>query len=121
MVIGYLLLACAEPAQPSCDLRSTVPSYEPACEDALLVLWPDESRLRVDGRVEALLPPDPQEDTTYGGTSGNPLTLLLDEELADSQMTTLTLGPGRETARLDAALDSGNIWGVVRLETVEGE
>lgn len=121
MVIGYLLLACAEPPAQDCSLRSTVASYEPECADALLVLWPEESRLRVDDRVEALLPADPQEDTTYGGTSGNPLTFLLDEELADSRETTVTLGPGLTTARIDASLASGTLTGIVQIQTVEGE
>ena len=121
MLFGYLLgLSCAEPLD-NCGLSSTVPDYQPSCEEALLVLWPDESRLRVDGRLEAVLPPDPQQNTTYGGTSGNPLTLFLDEELADAVETTVTLGPELATARIDARIGSGRIEGVVDLEQVQGQ
>jgi len=124
MLVGYpfllLVAGCPEPPPDACSLSSTVPDYTPACE-AALVTWPDEVRLRVDGRIEALLPPDPEEDTTYGGTTGNPMTVFLDEELGEAWESTITLGPERSTARLDLTFATGTVVGVVDLEQLQGQ
>jgi hypothetical protein len=124
MLAGYpflmLLAGCPEPPSEDCLLTSTVEGYEPAC-DAALVFWDEETRLRIDGRVEALLPADPEQDTTFGGTTGNPMTVFLDEELGEARESTLTLGPGLTSARLDLEFPSGRVEGIVQLEQLQGE
>jgi hypothetical protein len=108
-----LMISCTSPSPDSgCELVSTVPSYVPACS-AVLALFPEESRLLVDDRLEAYLPPDLQSGTVYGGASGNALTLLLDEMLGDARTTTVVFGDGLTSAHIEASFESGSVSGVV--------
>ncbi len=108
-----LMIACTSPSPDSgCELVSTVPSYVPACS-ATLALFPEESRLLVDDRLEAFLPPDVQPGTVYGGASGNALTLLLDDLLGEPRTTTVVFGEGLASARVEASFETGSVYGVV--------
>lgn len=119
--LSLLCVACTSPedqTQP-CELSSSYPGYTPECS-AVLAQFPEESRLQIDGRLTAFLPPDVQAETPYGGLSGNPLTILLDEDLAISRESTLTFGPEFLSARIVAIFDDGEVSGVLE-PTLVGE
>lgn len=120
-MLCLLSLACTSPEdlKPPCELNSSYPGYTPACS-AVLAQFPEESRLQIDGRLTAFLPPDVQAETPYGGLSGNPLTILLDEDLAISRESTLTFGPEFLSARIVAVFVDGEVSGVL-VPTVVGE
>ena len=80
-----------------------------------------QSRLQVDGRLTAFLPPNVQADVSYGGLSGNPLTILLDDDLAISRESTLTFGPDFLSARILAVFDAGQVSGVLEPNLVEAD
>ena len=109
-----LAVGCSSPEEPAapCELTSSYPGYTPQCS-AVLALFPEESRLQIDGRLTAFLPPDVQAETPYGGLSGNSLTILLDEDLAISRESTLTFGPDFLSARIVAVFDDGEVSGVL--------
>jgi len=115
----WTLSACVD-GEVTCELRSTVAHYDPAC-DTWLVLYPEEARIFVDEILVAYLPPDPQPDTVYGGQSGNALTVILDEELANARSSTVTFGPSLEEARLAFSFESGDVSGVVFPQLTEGD
>lgn len=114
-------VACTPPEELAtpCELSSSYPGYTPQCS-AVLAQFPEESRLQIDGRLTAFLPPDVQAETPYGGLSGNPLTILLDEDLAISRESTLTFGPELLSARIVAVFDDGEVRGVLE-PTLVGE
>ena len=119
-----LVILAAIPAagcapEEGCGLSSTVADYSPRCE-AALVLWPDESRLFVDDRLVAYLPPDPQPGTVYGGTTGRPITVLLDEQLAVSRATTVAFLGSLDTLRIDAQFEAGELSGTLDAVVEEG-
>lgn len=115
------LCACNSPADTgqACALESSYPGFVPECQ-AVLAQFPEESRLQLDGRLTAFLPPDVQPETPYGGLSGNPLTILLDEDLANPRESTVTFGPGLMTARIVAVFDAGEVSGVLEPTLVDG-
>lgn len=117
--LTWTLIACTD-GEPACELRSTVASYTPACE-AWLVVYPEEARVFIDEVLVAYLPPAPQPNTTYGGQSGNAMTVILDEELANARGSTLTFGPDLGEARIDFRFDSGEVVGVVFPQIAEGD
>lgn len=121
VVLCLSLGACTatEDTAVPCELSSTYPGFVPQCQ-AVLAQFGEESRLQVDSRLTAFLPPDVQPETPYGGLSGNPLTILLDEELADPRESTVTFGPGLATARIVALFDAGEVSGVVQPTVVDG-
>ncbi|MCP4808249.1 MAG: hypothetical protein GY913_27965 [Proteobacteria bacterium] len=118
---GTLLLALActasEPVD-TCGVETTIPGWTPGCE-ATLSLYEDDALLLVDDRLEAWLP-RPLEDTSYGGQTGNDLTLLFDGELATSRISLVTLADEQTTVRIDATFSAGTVSGVVfpRVEDV---
>ncbi len=120
-LLSLVVSSCASPEDPEspCELDSSYPGYTPECS-AVLAQFPEESRLQIDGRLTAFLPPDVQPETPYGGLSGNPLTILLDEDLAISRESTLTFGPEFLSARLVAVFDDGEVSGVL-VPTLVGE
>lgn len=123
LLAPWVWSSCTSPTDDSaevCGLTSTVQGYAPECA-AVLALFPSESRLQVDGRLVAHLPADPLPETQYGGISGNPLAVLLDEELAVARESTLTLGPDYDSARLELVFDSGEVQGVVFPTVVDPE
>lgn len=116
----WLLLSCGD--ADDCALKSTVTDYTPDCASAELVRYTGESRLAVGGFGGVLvlyLPEELTADTTYGGTSGNPLLAILSltdsgEEVAFGRTSTFTLATiGPEQAELVVSLDfdSGSISG----------
>jgi hypothetical protein len=115
-------VACTstDPPPEPCELNSSYPGYTPECS-AVLAQFPEESRLQVDGRLTAFLPPDVQADTPYGGLSGNPLTILLDDDLAISRESTLTFGPDFLIARIVAVFDDGQVSGVLAPTLVDAD
>ena len=120
-----LCLWCAactstDPPPELCELNSSYPGYTPECS-AVLAQFPEESRLQVDGRLTAFLPPNVQADVSYGGLSGNPLTILLDDDPAISRESTLTFGPDFLSARILAVFDAGQVSGVLEPTLVEAD
>ena len=88
-----------------------------------MIQYDGESRLAVGGYGGVLtlyLPEDLEADTTYGGTTGNPLLAILSltdlgrEEVAFSRTSTMTLAriESKEAElRLNLDFDSGEISG----------
>lgn len=110
----WLLLApaCTDASDPdACGLTTTLPGWTPAC-DASWDVYEEDALLEVDGRLEAWLP-RPLEDVTYGGQTGNELTLLFDGELASGRISTVRLADTQTTVRIEATFDAGTISGVV--------
>lgn len=99
-------------AEQSCGVTSTVADYTPECA-AALVIWPEEARLIVDDRLVAYLPPDVQPETVYGGTTGRPITVLLDDRLAEVRPTAVTFLGSLEEVRVDAVFADGEVYGTV--------
>lgn len=122
MLLPLLWLACAAPADTAapCGLTSTVPGFDPRCQ-AVLAHFAEESRLVVDERLTAYLPPDPTVDTTYGGLSGNPLIVTLDDTLAQDRESTVTLGPDGSTVRLQLVFETGQVSGLLEARVVQGD
>ena len=107
-LLASLLLAAG--CDSDCGLTSTIPGYTPECDSAL-VLYPEESLLEVDEVIEAWLPADPTPNTAYGATSGNPLTLLINGELANSHGTKVVFGHSLSEVVIEANIDAGSISG----------
>jgi len=119
-VILTALVGAGCAPKDECALTSTVPGYVPACE-AWLVRYPDESRLFVDEILVAYLPREVTAATEYGGTSGNPLTVLLGERLAEARPTTVTFGASLSEVWLDATFEDGQVIGPVTAGITTGE
>ena len=114
MATGTLLflLGCVDgETVEGCGLDTTIPGWEPACS-AVLIEYETDALVVVDDRLEAWLP-QPLEDETYGGQTGNDLTLLFDGDLATGRVSTVTLADGGATVRIDATFDAGTVSGVV--------
>lgn len=119
--LACLLGAC----QPDddCKMSSTVPGFEPLCRGTLN-RYVGENRLFVSGtgaEVIAYLPGE-LEPGTYGGTSGNPLTVILatpeGESLGIDRLTTVTFARIEATEaelRLQFEFDEGVIEGPLRV------
>lgn len=121
MLLALSILACAAP----CDLASTIPGYTPQCDGAVMARYPDETRVVVlgaqAGSLVAYLPARVREQA-YGGTSGEPLTVVVDTEKADrvavepeALLRILELGPDTATVELVVAFEDGEIQGEVEL------
>jgi len=119
MIVTLLLsLGCAP--KDECGLASSVPGYAPAC-DAWLVTYPDETRLFVDEIFVAYFPSAPRPNTTYGGTTGNPITVLLGDRLAETRKTTVEFGGELSAVWLDATFDDGEVIGPVTAGFTTGQ
>jgi hypothetical protein len=110
---------CAPPEE-GCGLESTVGWYAPSCA-AVLVRYPEETRLFVDDLLVGYLPAEVAPETVYGGTSGNPLTLLLGESLATARLSTVTFGASLTEVRIEADFSEGEVWGIVEAELRQGD
>jgi hypothetical protein len=123
-VIWPLFLACTTP----CTLVSNVADYQPICEDAVLAQYGDESRLVVpsdSGALVAYLPGDLSEET-YGGTSGNPLTILLDldggtsfAQARSSHVTIARLDLYDAELQITASFEAGTIEGPLFVDVTQ--
>lgn len=111
MVVG-LAAGCAP-----CELQSTYPSFDPVCDQAVLRRYTTEARLAIsspDGVLVAYLPHDIHAGERYGGNSGNSLTVILEDELASTRKTTLTLhelDSAQATGEILAYFDAGDVLG----------
>jgi len=119
LALTLAIIACAAP----CEIGSNLPGYAPQCEGAVLALYPDESRLVVlgsqGGAMVAYLPPDLSAQP-YGGTTGRPVTVLVDTDnaqlMGSSEQSRIRVDAlSSDTARLtvDVELDEGWIYGPV--------
>ena len=101
-----------------CHMESTVVGFTPVCEQCVLRRYTTEARLAVTSDSQVLvayLPHDIQVDTRYGGTTGNPLTIILNERIATIRTTTLTL------TSLDSEMATGELCATFEQGVVEGD
>ncbi len=118
--LTFLLTACTGSAG-DCDVQSTVSGYESSCE-GVLVLYLEESRLIVDGRLVAYLPADVRTETVYGGTTGNVMIMILDGvEVADGRTSTITFGSDLREVHVHGTFTSGSVVGILQVSVEEGE
>ena len=90
LLLSFVLSgACTQPKDESCQLKSSVEDFQPDCHSAELVHLTGESRIAIPGGDYTLVAylPETLNETVYGGTSGNPLILLLEGEETDSAKT----------------------------------
>ncbi len=123
-----LLLVAGLSALPACDdgcdLASTLPGFTPVCDDAVLARYPDETRLVVlsaeGGALVAYLPAG-VEELPYGGTTGRPLSVLIETDQGDivagvpeSSLVIRELGPDAALVDLTVDIDQGWVHGRVQ-------
>ncbi len=112
LVLLLLLAACSP-----CALESGVAGFVPQCDQAVLREYEDEIRLAIPGTratLVAYLPARLEVGARYGGTSGNYLTVVLDEQLAVSPGSSLDLwsfDPPKATGALHAVFSAGTVDG----------
>ena len=102
-----------------CKLTSTVDGFEPSCTGELIT-YVGETRLFLygtGGSLTAYLPPD-LGPGTYGGNSGNGLTVIFDtgtdQELANERLSTVTVAWVEEAeaqVRIAFEFEGGQITG----------
>lgn len=117
LVLSLLLSACA----PDCGVTSNLPGFTPVCEQAVLALYPEESRLVVlgmEGGAMVAYLPAPLVEGPYGGTTGRPLDVIVDAGdrqftagVPEAELTISGLGPERAGAALTVLFDEGWIHG----------
>ncbi|MCB9779790.1 MAG: hypothetical protein H6742_14590 [Alphaproteobacteria bacterium] len=117
-----LWLACAAP----CDLASDVPGFTPVCDDAVLGRYADESRLVVlseQGRAMVAYLPADLEERPYGGTTGLPVTVVVETDQAElvagvpeAWLRIEQLDGERATVSLDVEFDEGRVAGTLDAE-----
>ena len=121
LVVG--LQACQPATEPDCGLTSSLPGFEPRCETAATIRYVGETRFFVEGTAGLLTAylPEQLESQRYGGTSGNPLVLLLSlergDETAKARTSWLTIGevrPHEVEIHLNAEFEGGTISGSVQ-------
>ncbi len=87
--LAPLLAACSP-----CSMSSTVAGFDPACDQSVLRRYTTEARLAIpaeDMVLLAYLPYDITAGSRYGGSSGNPMTVVLEDWMAESRTTNLDL------------------------------
>lgn len=96
LAAAALLALSACKADEDCVMTSALESFEPLCSGEM-IQYVGETRVFIYGQGGTLTAFLPEEVVvgTYGGTSGNPLTVILDqtggeELLADDRLSTLT-------------------------------
>ena len=113
---GLALLVSASACAP-CGLTSTIADFQPDCRDAVARQYDTETRVALPGADKTLviyLPGDIELGTRYGGTTGNPVTFLLDNELAIGAGSTVTLhvlDDARVEGSMLAQFESGDVEG----------
>lgn len=117
LAISVLAGAC-KPAE-ECKLTSTLDAFEPSCSGELIT-YVGETRLFLygtGGSLTAYLPPDVAPGT-YGGNSGNGLTVILDtgtdQELANDRLSTVTVAwveDAEAQVRIALEFDGGKVTG----------
>ena len=95
----------------TCSLQSNIDGFQPICEEAAFARYTDETRVAIPGDAGMLvlsLPPDLEEEATYGGTTGNPLYVTL--ELLDEDSAIVAHAPESRTSTIViGAIDSESI------------
>ena len=113
-VLWSLSLLMSVSACAPCGLTSTIADFEPDCQDAVARQYDTETRVALPGADKTLviyLPGDIEIGTRYGGTTGNPVTFLLDNELAIGAGSTVTLH----------VLDDARVEGSMRVQFESGD
>lgn len=111
MLLFVVLYACAP-----CKLESSFNWYTPACDQAVLKRYSNETRLVIPGTSASLLaylPHDVHIDK-YGGITGNYLLIILDQDLALSPQSYLTIeyfDSTQITGYLNAIFENGSVVG----------
>ena len=112
--LSSLALLMSASACAPCGLTSTISDFEPDCRDAVARQYDTETRVALPGGDKTLviyLPGDIELGTRYGGTTGNPVTFLLDNELAIGAGSTVTL----------QVLDEAHVEGSMRVQFESGD
>ena len=113
-----------------CPLRSTIADYEPDCDSARIAFFADETVVSIPGTdgssLQLWLPADPDAGD-YGGTTGSPLTALVETPagswLAETRAARLSLlDPTADpaTITLVVEVEVGEVRGTIAIDAVGG-
>ena len=124
-----LALGACKPAE-DCGMTSALDSFEPLCSGEL-IQYVGETRVFIYGTGGTLTAFLPEEVAVgvYGGTSGNPLTVILDQTggealRADDRLRTLTvarIAAGEAELRIIADFDGQAIKGPLVVPVTSAE
>lgn len=113
-----------------CPLRSTIAGFDPDCGSARIAFFAEETVVSIPGvdggSLELWLSADPAAGD-HGGTSGNPLTALVETDagswLAETRAARLNLvDPTADpvTVTLVVEVDAGEVRGTLAIDAVGG-